>query len=105
MPIADSTDLVLSADFVYVDVEASGFGFSASDNETGFDARIGVRSLVADDVIELAGGVTYVFIASDGEAGIDASIRYHFTDQVSAALGAAWGEDTIAGSITLRFAW
>ncbi len=105
MPIADSTDLVLSAEYVYVDVQASGFGFSASDNESGFDARIGVRSLLADDAIELAGGATYIFIDSDGEAGIDGSIRYHFTDQVSAAVGAAWAEDTIAGSISLRFAW
>ena len=117
--LADNTDLVLSADYLHVKMDAEACGPVAapggggqvigclSDNadDSGFGFTGGVRSLVGNNKVELAANVLYTVVDSDGTLGGNAGIRYHFTDMVSAGLSAGVSEDVIQGALSIRLSW
>ncbi len=68
----DSTDWFISAGLINADIEASGFGMSDSDDDTGYSVSTGIRSMLTDS-FELAGGIAYVDILDDSETTLGVS--------------------------------
>ncbi len=101
-----NTDFVFDVNYLYVDVKACAAGFCISDDESGFALDLGVRSLMSNDKVELAGGVSYADVGADsGDFAVAGSARYHFTSAVSGAIGLAFGDDVTQYGVNLRFAW
>jgi hypothetical protein len=95
-PISNNIDVVATLSYVYVELEASGFG-SADDN--GLGGGLGLRALVSPQV-ELYGGVEYVDLSDSGsDTALGAGFRFNFNERFAAGFGGSWSDD--ASSYTL----
>ncbi|MDJ0910243.1 MAG: hypothetical protein QNI99_13680 [Woeseiaceae bacterium] len=75
----------------YVSLEASAFGLSEDDD--GFGATVGVRSMVTDTV-ELAGQIEYIDLSDSGDdTSFGGSAWYYFSDNFSVGLTADFSDD------------
>ncbi len=98
-PISETIDVVATLSYVYVELEASGFG-SADDN--GLGGGLGLRALV-NPQIELFGGVEYVDLSDSGsDTALGAGVRYNFNEKFSAGVGGSWSDDASSYSLTGR---
>ncbi len=95
-PISDTIDVVATLSYVYVELDASGFG-SADDN--GLGGGLGLRALV-NPQIELFGGVEYIDLSDSGsDTSLGAGARYNFNEQFAVGFAGNWSDD--ANSYTL----
>lgn len=99
-PLADNIDLVVPISIDRVDLRAGSF---IDEDETGYSIGIGVRALVSSQ-IELEGEVIHVDVEDDDQ-GVAGSIRFHATDNLSAALGAQIFGDSQSIVFSGRFAF
>ncbi len=99
--------VALSGDTLVVGAPTEDSGvFCISDDDDGYGLDLGVRSLINNDKVELAGGVGYADIGDDsGDFVVAGSARYHFTNAMSGAIGAAFSDDVTQYGVNLRFAW
>jgi hypothetical protein len=98
-------------EIAYVDyeLEASGFGESASDSADGYRASVGLRGLMADNIEGVAKvGYTRVeesgFRVLDGAVG-ELAVRWHIDSAWSAGLSTEFGEDVTSYKLGLRLQW
>lgn len=105
-PVGTNTDVIFDINYLYVDVEVCGAGLCISDDDSGYSANAGLRSLMSNDKLELAGSVGYADSGSgSGEVGVAGSARYHFNDSFSGAILAGFGEDVTSYGVSFRLAW
>ena len=105
-PVSANTDVIFDVNYLYVDAEDCSLGVCFSDDESGYSLDIGLRSLMSNDKLELAGSIGYADVGSgDGEAAVSGSARYHFTNSFSGAIAAGFADDVTSYGINLRFAW
>ena len=100
------TDFAITANYLYADAEACDFSMCISDDDSGFSVTAGIRSLISNDKVEFGIGLGYADIGDgSGDGSLSGSVRYHFTEAISAGLGIAFGNDATQYGIGLRFAW
>ena len=73
--------------FENLEATASAQGQSDSNDENGFGAAVGVRSMVVEQ-LEVSAQIGYIDIDDDSETAFGASAYYYVTDDV--ALGATY---------------
>jgi len=101
--IMPNTDLYGVVSYESVSSKLSFDSESLGENtENGYGLKLGARSKVIDNV-ELASAISYVYIDGEGEAGIDLSAMYDFTDYLSAGVGYEKTEHTDTASLTGYF--
>jgi hypothetical protein len=95
-PISDTIDFVATLSYVYVELEAPGFG---SEDDNGLGGGLGLRALV-NPQIELFGGVEYIDLSDSGsDTSLGAGARYNFNEQFAVGFAGSWSDD--ANSYTL----
>ena len=98
-PLSSTIDLVIPVFYEWVELDD---GFVTID-DSGYSIGGGIRALVTP-AIELGIGISYVDIGSDsGDTSVGGSFRWHITDLVSLAIGAAASSDVTQGSLGIRF--
>lgn len=85
--ITNTTDIFAQVTFENLEATASAQGQSDSNDENGFGAAVGVRSMVVEQ-LEVSAQIGYIDIDDDSEAAFGASAYYYVTDDV--ALGATY---------------
>lgn len=98
-PLADNIDVVATLAYVYVELDAPGFG-SADDN--GLGGGLGLRALVNPQV-ELFGGVEYIDLSDSGsDTALNLGGRYNFNQQFAVGLSGSWSDDASSYTLTGR---
>lgn len=85
--ITNTTDIFAQVTFENLEATASAQGQSDSNDENGFGAAVGVRSMVVEQ-LEVSAQIGYIDIDDDSETAFGASAYYYVTDDV--ALGATY---------------
>lgn len=85
--VTDTTDVYGQVTYENLELGASGAGGSASEDENGFGAEIGVRSMLTDQ-FELGAKIGYLDVEDLSETTLGASAYYYVTDSV--AVGATY---------------
>ena len=102
--ITNTTDIFAQVTFENLEATASAQGQSDSNDENGFGAAVGVRSMVVEQ-LEVSAQIGYIDIDDDSETAFGASAYYYVTDDV--ALGATyelWDDIDFMG-LNLRYAF
>lgn len=100
-----NVDWVFDLNYVYVEVEACGFGICIDEDDNGYSLGVGLRSLHASDKLELAARLGYVDVSDSGDAVVGGSLRYHFNDSFSGSVGASASKDVTTYGVSVRVAW
>ena len=72
IPISTNSDFIVDANYFYAEAEACGAGLCISVDDSGYGLNLGVRSLISNDKIELAGIVGYELPDDAAEDSFDA---------------------------------
>jgi hypothetical protein len=94
-------DIDIYGRVLYVDVNVDAGVAEADDDGLGVQGRI--RARVTDE-LELEGGLQYIDL-SDSDTSLQASARYYFTEDFSAALGITFAGDTDGIGISARYSF
>jgi len=100
LSVGNNIDLVIPIAIEKVELRA---GSLINEDETGYSIGIGVRALVSEQ-IELSAGILHVDVEEDDQ-GVGGSVRFHATQNVSAAIGAQYFGDSQSISLSGRFAF
>ncbi len=96
--LTPNTDFV--ANLAYIRLDASALGQSFDDD--GYAARIGVRSMVSEN-LELAGFVQYADLSDSGnDTSVSAAAWYSFTQNFAVGLNVGTAEDVLTYGIGAR---
>jgi hypothetical protein len=87
LSVSDSTDVYGQVTYENLEAGASAQGESASEDDNGFGAEIGLRSMVTES-LELGAKVGYLDVADDSDTTFGASAYYYVTNSV--AVGATY---------------
>jgi hypothetical protein len=99
-PLRDDVDIYGRVLYISSDIDVPGPG-SADEDGLGVQARI--RARISDD-FEVEGGIQHVDVF-DSDTSLQASARYHFTEDFSAALGITFAGDTDGIGISARYSF
>lgn len=97
-PIAEKTDILLTAEKVKQTIEAG----SLSENADGEAYGLGLRSMIAPK-IEIIGLIQNLKGDDDSETGYAVAARYYITNQLSVGGGLASSDDVDQLSASIRF--
>jgi hypothetical protein len=100
-PLKSNVDLY--GRVLYIDSEADLPGPGGGPDEDGLGLQLRIRALVNDD-LEVEGGIQHIDLG-DSDTSLQAGIRYHFNDKLSAGLGVTFAGDTDGIGINARFAF
>ncbi len=102
--VTKNTDVFAQITYENLELKASAQGESGSEDENGFVAAVGVRSMVIDQ-LELSAQIGYLDIADESETAFSASAYYYFTNNV--AIGATYemwdGVDFMGANLRYAF--
>lgn len=102
-PIAESTDAVANISYVNLELEGSLGNATASVDESGYGAGVGVRHMFSDQ-LEGDASVDYIDINDFSDTSVSVGGRFHFNETISAGLGYTSGdEDTVSGTLRMSF--
>ena len=76
-----------------------GVATDYDDDGLGLQARIRMR---VSEVFEVEGGIQHLDVG-DSDTALQASARYHFTDEFSAGIGLTFAGDTDSLGINARY--
>jgi hypothetical protein len=99
VPLTAEADFFINGQLLYADIDAPG-----SDSDLGIITRAGLRFMPAPKV-ELEGALAFSSndnLVDDG-IGLNISGRYHFTDQLSGALGLNSDTELDGVSLSVRY--
>lgn len=102
--VTDNTDMYVQVTYEGIDIGASAQGNSASEDDNGFGAALGFRSMLTE-TFELGANIGYLDVYDESETTFGASAYYYFTNAV--AVGAtyeAWDGVDFMG-LNLRYAF
>lgn len=102
--VTDSTDVFGQVTYENLELGASSGGESASEDDNGFGAEIGVRSMLTDS-FELGAKIGYLDIADESETTFGASAYYYVTDTVAVGATYEMWDDVDFMGINLRYAF
>ena len=94
-------DIDIYGRVLYIDTSVDAGFAEADDDGLGLQARI--RARVTDE-FELEGGIQYVDV-SDTDTSLQATARYHFSEDFSAAIGITFAGDTDGIGISARYSF
>ena len=98
-PLKDDVDIY--GRVLYIDQSIDAGPGSADEDGLGIQARI--RARVTDE-LELEGGIQYTDVV-DTDTSLQASARYHFTENFSAGIGVNFAGDTDGIGINARYSF
>lgn len=102
--VTDTTDVYGQVTYENLEVGASAFGQSESEDENGFGAEIGVRSMVTES-FELGAKIGYLDISDESDTTFGASAYYYVTDAVAVGATYEMWDDVDFMGLNLRYAF
>jgi opacity protein-like surface antigen len=102
--VTDTTDVYGQLTFENLELGVSGFGESDSDDENGFGAEIGLRTMVTES-FELGAKIGYLDVEDESETTFGASAYYYVTDNVAVGATYEMWEDVDFMGLNLRYAF
>lgn len=98
VPLGDLLDAVVGLSYQSTDLGLPGGG---SLNDDGFGLRAGIRAL-ANEWIELNGGLTYVDLDSGKDTQLDAGFLVNIADAFAVGVSGKWGDNLKIWSLNGR---
>lgn len=102
--VTDTTDVYGQITYENLELGASGAGGSDSEDENGFGAEIGVRSMLTEK-FELGAKIGYLDVADESETTFGASAYYYVTDSLAVGATYEMWEDVDFMGLNLRYAF
>jgi len=99
-PLKSNVDLYGRALYINSEVDVPG---PADPDEDGLGLQLRIRALVNED-FEVEGGIQHIDVG-DSDTSLQAGVRYHFNDKLSAGLGLTFAGDTDGLGLNARFSF
>jgi hypothetical protein len=101
-PISQNTDVFGVVSYEDMEAEAKYQGNSVSAGDNGYGFKVGVRSIVTEQV-ELGASIQYIDISEDSDTVFAVSALYNFTERFSAGIGYSKAEDVNTLSVSAYY--
>ena len=99
-PLKNNVDLYGRVLYISSEADTPGPG---DPDEDGLGLQLRIRARVNDDV-EVEGGIQHIDVG-DSDTSLQAGVRYHFSDKLSAGLGLTFAGDTDGLGLNARFSF